>query len=250
VRAALLVLLVVSPLLAGCFDNELAPGLARPTSSPVLPPVPVPTPPAAKLFDPADPGFAMNATWSVGDGWDYESNGSNGQFRAVRVLEARAVGNRTLYLTEESFGRIGGRAAGKNLNWIDGNSWSLLNVTDGSGTRLHYDPPKPLRFFRNMTFAYNETGVDRFTGGLIHNTHFTFSFLESHREVRRAPCGNVAAVRILHDTYVNAAREPLSTTYWVHEDYANPIHYDIEGEGWALVASRVQGRECGVLQPT
>lgn len=236
--------------LSGCFDADPPATVGQPTSLPAFAPVPVAPTRDARSFNASDPGYRIATAWSVGDGWDWESNETPyRQYRTMRVLERQTVGDHVMYRVEETYGRTGSRASGRNVEWIDGTTWALVNVTDSVGSSFTYDPPKPLRFYRNATFAYNESGVDRLSGQRVHNSWFVASFVEPEWEVVRLGWGQVAAFRVAQESFAANLTAPL-LTQWVSPDYANPIRYSSGDVMWTLVAANEGGRQFGALQPT
>lgn len=244
-----LALLFAVPQLAGCFDEEPDPALGKPTSFPMMPPVP-PTPTRqAREFNATDPGYRVTTPWHVGDGWDWESNGTPREYRTVRVVEQGQVGEFTVFRIQETTGRVGSPSSARTTQWVDGTLWRLVNLTDSSGSTFYYDPPKELRFYRNATFAFNESGLDRLSGNVIRNEWFTASFVEPRWEVVRLPWGQVAAFRVAHESFTADTVQPL-LTQWVSPDYGNPLQYRVGNVLWTMVAAREGGRQLGVLQPT
>lgn len=243
-----LALLAVASSLAGCFGGDDPESrIATPTEVTVYPPVP--TLPARDLpqFNVSDPGLSHTAPWREGDAWEWESNESARQYRSLHVVDEQRVGNRSLFLVEETIGRVGQHARARVQQWVDGGSWSILNSTDETGSTIYFEPPRPLRFFRNATFAYNETGTDLLTGDLLHNEWFVFSFLEANWTVVRLSWGQVATARVVHETFRSDGARSL-VTWFVAPDYGQPVRYEVDDVAWFMTGVREGARQLGALR--
>lgn len=245
-RAFVPVLLLVLPvLLAGCFDgDEGKPRLAQPTTVPAGPtPPPTLTNPVVQL-DFKDPGYRMNATWSVGDAWDWESD--KGRYMTLRVLEARQEGNRTLYLVEETAGHGRNPPNSRQRSWIDGSTWMRLNVTDVQGFLTTFAPGQPLRYLKNGSYNYTERTFDH-AGRVVENTSVAANVAYVNNDVViRLPWGNVATGKLDHrilTTDKDKNRVRTQVTHWVNRDLANDVQfqYNLE-ETFTLTAAKVNGR--------
>lgn len=253
-RAALLVLLVAPfAAVAGCFDGGDEPPLAQPTTSPVsIPSRPVPATPTV-VFNFSDPGYVMNGSWRVGDGWDYESNRSS--YRKMRVVDSRVVGDRTDFLVEETFGIIGNAPRSRTSVWVDGGNWTRLNETDFLGTSVVYQPGQPLRYHKNGTFGYNETAYSP-RGVAVEKREVAATSRLVGRQTLLFPWGYVEAAKVEH-RMVTREGEALSRTLvtrWVHRDYLNDVRIHVDGgdggEVFVLVAAQVGDLRRGSLRST
>lgn len=241
----------MAPLLAsGCFGDSTEAGLAVPTWTTVYPPVPKPEDAPRIKYNSSDPGYNITLPWHVGDGWDWESNGTPRQFRTLRVLEAYESPNGSVvYRVEETFGAVGNRASARLTQYVDGTRWELLNATADTGTTTDFSPAKPVRFYRNATFSYNETVDDKILKVRTERSWFTYSFVEPDWSIVRLSWGQVGAFRVVHDSFSdNGAQSRV--TFWVSPEHANPVRYHAGDTAWVLVAAREEGRQFGVLQPT
>lgn len=249
VRWLLLATLTLTPALAGCFGDEPPTSqLAKPTIITVMPPTPPTTAREQATFNSSDPGLAVTTPWHVGDGWDYESNGTDPRYHTIRVVEERALADRMLYRIEETEGRIGSRVSARTTSWVDGAIWGVVNTTDSSGTIISYDPPRPLRFYRNATFEYNASGFDTFTGNFAVQRWFFYGFLEGRATIVSLNWGQHEAFKVVHEGFDGTAT--TLNTYWVSPDYANPLRYATAERTWTLVAVDEGGRRFGALQAT
>lgn len=252
-RASFLVLLLFAPLFAGCSDDdEGEPRLARPTNVTAGPtPPPTVTNPVIQL-DYNDPGYRMNATWSVGDGWDWESN--QGRYLTMRVLEARPVGNRTLYQVEETAGHGVNPPNSRQRAWIDGSTWMRLNLTDVAGFVTTFTPGQPLRALRNGSYNYSERVFDQ-AGRMVENTSVLANVAYVNNDVViRLPWGNVATGKLDHRILsIDKDKDRVRTqvTHWVNRDLANDVQfqYNLE-ETYTLTAAKVNGRTYRELRAT
>ena len=245
-RALGLLALLLLPGLAGCFgDDGNGARLAVPTNVTAGPTQPTLPTNEVVVLDFKDPGYAMNATWQVGDGWDWESNES--RYRTMRVLEAKAVGNRTHYLVEETSGRIGNPPNARQRAWVEGGTWLRLNLTDVAGWLTVYTPGLPHRYTRNGTYNYTETVYDNLGRRVENHTVYANVAYVNNGVVIRVPWGNVATAKFDHRTVVvdNADKSQTRTlvTRWMSRDLANDVQvtYD-HGETYTLVAAKVGGR--------
>lgn len=165
----MLVLLLLP--LAGCFGDD-GPRLAQPTDEPIVPPTRPPSPTRAPSTPPnlQDPGYATNATWHVGDAWDYVA--PSRRYHAIRVVESVEAGNTTFFRTQEAEGVLGSPPNVRYSRWIDGDNWTLVNRTEAQGLRTTYSPPAPERFLRNGTYRYNASGGGE-SSSFVANVHYT-----------------------------------------------------------------------------
>lgn len=254
-RSALLLLLLLAPVaaLAGCLEDEEGPRLAQPTNATVG--IPRATTPAAPtiVYNLSDPGYVMSGSWRVGDGWDYESNKSN--FRKLRVVDARIVGNRTDFLVEETTGIIGNAPRGRASVWVEGGNWTRLNETDFFGTRTEYKPGQPLRHHRNGTFSYNETVTDS-RGNVLERREVAANSRLVGRQTLLFSWGYVEAAKVEHrvTTRVDGELTRTLVTRWAHRDYLNDVKYQIDTgsdiEVFTLVAAQVGSLRRGELRTT
>lgn len=252
-RAVLLVLLFAGLGLAGCFDGGGGkPRLAVPTNVTAGPTVPVtPSNPVIRLNF-SDPGYRMNGTWRVGDGWDWESD--LGSYRTSRVLEARQVGNATHFLVEETQGKVGNPPNARGRMWVNGSSWLRLNATDVQGGLTAFSPGVPLRFTYNGSYNYTHQRRDP-AGRLVENaTVYANVAYVNNGVVVRLPWGNVATAKLEHrivSVDASKAQNRTQITRWVSRDYQNEVQYQIDlGETYTLAAAKVGDRVYRALRPT
>lgn len=249
-RARCLALVLATlPLLAGCFGAQPEAGLAKPTDVTVYPPTPAKPTRELPQFNTSDPGLVHTMPWNVGDGWDWESNGTTREYRTIRVLDAVSDGGRTLYRIEETYGKSGNPPNARSTQWVDGDRWMMLNSTDLSGSTFHYIPGKPLRFYQNATFAFNETGYDGLTGRIYDRGWFTYSFLEAKWVITRLHWGQLPTAVVVHETFDSNGGRVLLRQY-VSPDHANPVRYVVDDVAWTMVAAHEGGRQLGVLHAT
>lgn len=243
-----MVLLLLSPLLAGCLGGDDGPRLAQPTDKPLVLPGDQPQRPTGARYDLNDPGYVVNGTWQVGDGWDYESNRSN--YRHVRVVEAVPAGIGTLYRVEERSGKIGQAASATRVSWVDSRGWLLLNATSDAGALDAYKPGVPQRLWRNTTVTFNHTRVDAAGKATNDSAQLVARLLPDHQTLL-FPWGYVEAKRVEQrvTTRANGNVTGVSTSvHWVHRDYLGDVQYDVDGaETFKLVAAQVGGMRRGTL---
>lgn len=252
--ALLALLLAPLPALTGCLgawsdpadgDGE-GPRLAVPTDKPALPPS-RPTPQEAPVNF-SDPGYVMRGNWSVGDGWDYESNRSH--FVRLRVVEARVVGeNRTDYRVEERTGIVGNAPRTHVTYWVRGDTWTRVNMTDHVGNLVTtFEPGEPLRHHFNGTYRYNRTLGD---GRAVHerasvvaNTRY------ADRQTLLFPWGYVETGRVEHRvvTSIDGKITRTFVAHWVHRDYLNSVQFQVDDELFTLTAAQVGGMRRGTLK--
>src|SRR5581483_12147538 len=163
-------LLLLLPL-AGCGSpsGDGGPRLASPTDTPIVTPhTPSTKPPVQPNL--SDPGYVTNATWHVGDAWDYR--GESGHYVAVRVVAESKGEKGPLFQTQEYQGTLGSPPNVHYSRWIDGASWLALNRTDEGGPRTTYAPGAPERFLHNGTYRYNQSSVG-IADALVANVLYT-----------------------------------------------------------------------------
>ena len=247
----LLLALLVAPGLAGCLDKDEGEEerLAVPTSRPVSVPTRGASSPTPQV-NLTDPGYRMNGSWKVGDGWDYESD--KGRVMRVRVVEERNVSGATHLRVEERVGQKGAALA-KNVSWVDARAWVRLNATAPDGASERYQPGAPLRAFRNATLTYNVTRLasDGGSGGNVSVAHA--ARLRPTHQTLLFPWGYVEA-RVVEQTLVarmeTGQRSQTNTTRWVHADYLNDVQFTTpSGETFKLVAVRAGEMRRGTLAP-
>lgn len=242
-RASALLAVLLLPGLAGCFDDEEGPRLARPTNVTAGPTVPPPLTDEFIQLDFTDPGYPMTTAWHVGDGWDWESNHS--RFRTLRVLEAKAVGNKTHYLVEETSGRVGNPPNARQRAWIEGGTWLRLNLTDTQGWLTTYKPGVPLRYTRNGTYNYTQQLYDD-VGRKVENASVYANVAYVNNVVLRVPWGNVATAKFDHRTVIvdkDKAQSRTIVTRWVSRDLANDVQFTYDrDETFTLTAAKVGDR--------
>lgn len=254
VRPARLLLLVTLLLpVAGCFGDAPAadaPRLAQPTDTPAFPPSPTPVAPTPAAFDPNDPGYVITSTWQVGDGWDYVSNSTPAnRYRYVRVVEERVEDDRRFLRIDEAGGKVGNPPHSHTSYWIDATDFGRLNSTDTLGGTSVFSPPQPLRFFRNGSYAYNETGY--YPDGRL---EFTRQILANsvYRGIEpvRTGWGTIEAAKVEHRVLIRGGSETIRTliTYRVSDEAAAPVLIDYDGrEHERLVAYKVGDRSQSIL---
>jgi hypothetical protein len=224
--------------------------LAVPTDRPIVVPSRPPGSSSVTL-NMSDPGYRMNGSWRVGDGWDYESDA--GRVFRVRVVEQRNVSGGAHFLVEERLGAKGSSSLAVNASWIDGRSWVRLNATAPTGVGERYQPGEPLRLFRNATIGYNVTRVDA-EGRTLANltvahysrlrpTHQTLLFSWGYLETRVVE--EIAVTRL-----ETGQRAQANSTRWVHADYLNDVQFETPaGETFKLVSARAGDVRRGTLAP-
>jgi hypothetical protein len=252
-RALAPVLLFAGIALAGCFDgDEDKPRLAVPTDVPAGPTVPAtPSNPVIRLNF-SDPGYRMNGTWRVGDGWDWESD--QGRFRTSRVVEARQVGNATHFLVEETLGKVGSAPNARSRTWVDGSTWMRVNATDIQGGFTTFSPGVPLRFTYNGSYNYTEQRHDNLGRRTENATLYANVAYVNNAVVVRLPWGNVATAKLEHRIVAvdeSKAQTRTQITRWVARDYQNEVQYQLDlGETYTLTAAKVGDRLYRELRAT
>lgn len=231
-RARTLLLLALLAPLAGCAEDDWAQGhrLAEPTEAPAFPPSP--TPPSPQPVDLRDPGYEMASTWRVGDGWDYVSNSTPGQhFRNLRVVEERVQDGRRLVRVDESYGTLGNRASSRSSYWVDTTNFTRLNTTDMLGGLSVHEPPAPLRYFRNGSYAYNTTDYTS-DGRVAGQSRVVANSVYRGEEPVPMTWGNILAGKVEHRivAVTAAGNERTLVTYWVWDEAAAPVAIDYDGE--------------------
>lgn len=257
-RAALLLVLLLSPALAGCAADDERPRLAQPTDAPVELPGRNATAPRAPtgpprdeqgrpLVDFRDPGYVIEGAWSVGDTWRYESNHTPPRYRTVRVVDLVEEDGRRIYVVEEEAGRVGQGADAVATTRIDADNWTRLRTTDPLGTRILYDPPAGnVRLHRNGSASWNETGTNPYVGSWkesrVVNSYY------AGIETLDLGWARVRAGRIEHRDFVTDAegtRGPTLTLRWVDRSVLNEVAYESGGARYVLVGASVGGRGFG-----
>lgn len=240
-RATALAWLLLAPAaVSGCLgDDGEGEQLAQPTSaSIVIPRAATPRPPT--VFNTSDPGYVVEGSWRMGDGWDYESNRSH--LRRIRVLDQRLIDGSTKLLLETTDLSSSGTVQSVTRAWVDPRGWLVLNETDERGGQSRYTPGLPLRFWRNATTSYEHARVDA-TGRVLSNETVTlFSRYFAGHQTLQFPWGYVEAKRVEHLTSVRVGDGPRSESivvHWVHEDYLNDVQFQLpDGETYKLTAAR------------
>lgn len=238
-------------LLSGCLGEREQPRLAQPTDKPIVVPVGKPTPtPVAVDFE--DPGYTMDGAWRVGDGWDYESN----QSRAIRmrVVDAVVRGGASVYLLETTRFDAQGRVEGQTRAWVDGRTWSRVNLTDDKGNVDRFFPGAPMRLFKNATATFNHTRVDA-QGKLLANESVRFSsYLHPRHETIQAKFGEYYETRKVEQVSSataldgSGARSRTLVTHWVHRNVLNDVAFQLEtGERYTLAAFKAGDTRRGTL---
>lgn len=248
VRAPLLVVLLLLPGLAGCAQEE-GPRRAQPTDKPLLLPGDEPVRPTGAQYDLRDPGYVVNGSWRVGDGWDYESNRST--FRRVRVVDEEVFGRVAMLRVEEKIGKIGGAVSTTRSVWVDPRSWSAVNVTDSATKTVdEYRPGAPLRLWRNTTLTYNHTRTDALERTTNDTIQLTSRLLPQHQTIL-FPWGYVEAKRVEQRALTRVGGNVTDseiTIHWVHMDFLNDVQYELDtGEQFKLVAAQVGNFRRGTL---
>lgn len=246
-RVLVLLLLVALPV--GCLGKEESgERLAQPVSSPIVVPTRVTPTTPGEILDPNDPGYRMNGTWRVGDGWDYASD--RGRVLRVRVVDEILVPGGKHLLVEERLGPTNGTLA-VNRTWIDASDWRRVNTTEASGAQVRYQPGAPLRQLRNTTASYNVTRVDAGGHVLATATATLYTRLRPAHDTILLPSGYVEA-RVVDQIVVtrqeSGARMQENSTRWVHADYQNDVQIQLpNGETFTLTAARVGEFRRGTL---
>ncbi|MEA3199904.1 MAG: hypothetical protein QOE90_1332 [Thermoplasmata archaeon] len=244
-RAAFLALLALP--LAGCFAHAPDDRLAQPTDQPAIPVPPTPdvaTPPPP---DYSDPGYVTNATWHVGDGWDYAAK--SGRYHTVRVVASAVRDNHTWFQTRETDVYPGSPPNDEYARWVDATTWTVANGTDSRGFVTRYAPPAPERFLRNGTYAYNVT-LAAGPLSILANAYY------QGRPPIALPWGQtVYPARIAH--YVTATHADRSHDYtialhWFAGEYGNDVRYQLtqDADVYDLVAVVYGGVAHNHLLPT
>jgi hypothetical protein len=155
---------LIVPALAGCLGSDTpaadatnGPRLAQPTTkTPEVPAFANRTLPN-ETPDFSDVGYILTPNWAVGDEWDYVSNQSN--YRNVKVVREERVGEKRYLVVEEEGSRLGNAPRWRGVWYLDPTTNLRLNFTFTTGFDSYvYGPGKPDDFyFKNGTFAYNET---------------------------------------------------------------------------------------------
>lgn len=239
----ILVLLALVALPAGCLgmgEDGAEERLAQPVTSPIVVPTRVTPTSGGPIVNLNDPGYRMNGTWRVGDGWDYESD--RGRVLRVRVVDQKLVPGGAHFLLEERVGSANGSLA-TNRTWVDGKDWRRLNTTEPSGIQERYQPGAPLRQLRNATASYNTTRVDEDGRLLANHTAALYTRLRPTHQTLLYPWGYVEARVIEQITVVrqeSGVRTQENSTRWVHADYQNDVQFQLpSGETFKLTAARV-----------
>ena len=238
--AVVALLLLVVPTLSGCLGGAEDDGLAKPTDKPIVVPPTRATPTPPRTFNTSDPGYVVDASWRIGDGWDYLSDKEN--VRRVRVLDQRLVNGATLFMLETTRVAKGGAVESVNVSWVDPRGWLLLNDTAQSGAGDRYQPGMPVRFWRNATVSFEHVrlGVG---GGVVGNDTMTiFSRLFPTHQTLQFPWGYVEAKRVEHlvaTTRSDGSRTEQTIVHWMHKDYLNDVQFALaDGETYTLTAAR------------
>lgn len=247
-RARALVLALLALPLGGCFSSSEGPRLASPTTDPVVPP-PTPTSPTKAYTPPdfSDPGYVTNATWHVGDAWDYY--GDLGHYRAVRVVAMAQKGNDTFFQTRESEGTQGNAPNSRYSRWINASSWTVVNRTDERGLGTTYAPPAPERFLRNGSYRYNFTVAGQ-------TTQVYANVLYTGRPVVTLPWGEVVkGARFEHRTLTidpHNAQQRIFIVRVFAQEWGNELSYQLgeDAEVFSLHAARYGARQQGELVPS
>lgn len=247
-RRALLLALLASGL-AGCFGHGAdTGGLAQPTDKPVVPPTPV-SPPERPVTPPdySDPGYLTNATWHVGDAWDYVSDAGN--YHTLRVAAVSQVGNATFFVTRETDGVVGNDPRFVYARWINAASWNATNLTDlRFGARTVYAPGAPTRVLRNASFSFNAS-IPGETDQFYTNVRY------AARPRVTLPWGDVVvAGRFEHRTVEvlpDKSQQRILAVHIFSGDYGNDVSYTPTdgGETFQLKAVSYAGRSHGSLLP-
>lgn len=249
VRLRGLLLALLASGLVGCFGHsDDTSGLAQPTDKPVVPPTPVSTP--DKPLPPpdfSDPGYITNATWHVGDAWDYVSDG--GHYHTIRVVDAAQVGNDTFFVTHETEGVVGNDARDAYSRWINASSWEATNLTDARfGARTVFAPGQPIRVLRNASFSFNMSfpgETDRFYSNVRYAARPKVTL--PWGEVVVAGRFEYRTVEVLPD----GSQQRILTVRLFSDDYGNDVSYTPTdgGETYTLEAVSYAGRSHGNLLP-
>lgn len=256
-RVALLLALVASPALAGCFGttDEDAPRLAVPaTKPPTRPDWPLTAEENESRKGPmevntSDPGYVIEGAWQKGDQWYYESLRAPYKYRWTVVMDVAEQGNQTSYIVEERYGMIGSKPQALLRLTVDGNNWTRLRA-EQDGTTIEFSPPAANpRFLRNGSFEYNETATSTTTRGW-HERHIVNSVYAGNQNIE-LPWGTVRAARIEHrDLIIGADGQEtrIATIRWVNRDYLNDVAFEVDGERYYILAgARIGERQYGFI---
>ncbi|GEM_PF-4482008 len=244
-RAAILALLASG--LVGCLGHGAGDErLAQPTDVSVVPPTPTPSTKPPPTPDLSDPGYVTNATWHVGDAWDYET--SSGHARTIRVVREAQVGNATFFVTQETEGVAGSTPRASYSRWIDASNWTVANLTDSHGFQTTYSPRLPDRVLRNSSYQYNQTYPGE-TDAVYANVLYT------GRPSVTLPWGEVLqAARFEHrmvEVFPDKSQQRIFAVHVFSADYGNDLSYQIgeQAEVYNLVAVRYGEKSHGSLLP-
>lgn len=234
-----LALLLFAPTLSGCFDKDDE-VLAKPTDTPVVVPTSRPTPPRPAVFNTSDPGYRVETPWTIGDGWDYESNRSH--VKRVRVLDLRLMNGSQKFLLETTDLDDKGSVQRVARSWVDPRGWLLLNDTIESGAGDRYQPGMPLRFWRNSTVTFDHARLGPGGTTASNETITIFARLFPTHQTLLFRWGYVEAKRVEHLVVTkqpDGTRAEKTLVHWVHKDYLNDVQFQTaDGELYTLVAAR------------
>lgn len=242
--------------MAGCLGGEPEepdPDTPRavPTNRPISVPIGrPPTPPPTVNFD--DPGYAVEGTWRVGDGWDYESNQSRKM--QMRVVETRVLSNTNVFLLQTTRLDAAGKVEAVTKTWVEGRTWSRVNHTDERGNLDRFFPGAPLRFYKNGTATFNHTRFDP-AGKLIANETIKLqAYLHPGHETIQAKFGEYYETRKVEQLTTATAKESdgvrsrTLVTRWVHRSVLNDVAFQLEsGEKYVLTAYKAADTRRGTL---
>lgn len=234
---------------AGCLGEGQEERLASESATP--PTVPTRATPKAPTvtWNFNDPGYAMTASWRIGDGWDYESNES--RFRRVRVIDQRNVHGALHFIVQESTGRVGNPAEATLTSWVDSRTWSVVNVTEPRGGITTFSPGDPLRYFKNGSHTVTASRFDA-SGRLALNTTTTTQVRHyATHQTLLFPWGYVEARRVEEASAARddrGNRDNHTLMRWVHRDYLLDVQYQLDGrETYKLVAVKAGDFRRGTL---
>lgn len=234
-----LALLMLGPTLSGCFDNDDE-ELAQPTDKPIVVPASRPTPPRPAVFNTSDPGYRVETPWSMGDGWDYESNLSH--IRRVRVLDLRLTNGTQKFLLETTDLDDKGAILRIARSWVEPRGWLLLNETTDNGAGDRYHPGRPVRFWRNASVTFDHADLGPGGQKVSNETITIFSRLFPTHQTLLFRWGYVEAKRVEHLVSIkqpDGTRLERTEVHWVHKDYLNDVQFQTaEGELYTLVAAK------------